>query len=132
MEERSQVSETGTQKRTLQPENKPLNPPMLLILGKCKTLLICHHTLLSKAHFHILAMTLAAVRNIPSLTSPYYTRQAVQHRMQLYTPALGVIAGSVSHSSLHRGLNFLMGTQLCSKPLGRCRAVPAPKGKKKS
>lgn len=52
-----QVSEAGTRERARQPENKPLNHLMLLITGKHKTPFIYHQTLLSRGHFHILAVT---------------------------------------------------------------------------
>jgi len=65
-----QVSEMATQKRALQPENKPLDHLMLLITGKCKTLLIYHQTLLSRPHFHILAMTFSFIEEYSVAQQP--------------------------------------------------------------
>lgn len=89
----------GLRKRALQPENKPLNHLMLLITRKCKTPLIYHQTLLSRAHFHILAMTFNCSKEYSFAYQPLL-HQTVQYRMQLYTLGLDLIACSISRSTL--------------------------------
>lgn len=106
-----QDSETGTLKRALQPENKPLNQLVLLITGKRKTPLIYHQTLLSGAHFRILAMTFSSSKEYS------FAYQPLLHQTDSTTQdaALHAWAGfnclqCFPQHSLNTGVNLLMGT----------------------